>query len=63
MGQSVDDGRIISAPLPAAERAAVAEAEGRMAYKQAACRACGTPVESWDLDGRTAYACPSCQPR
>lgn len=62
MGQSVDDGRIISAPLPAAERATVAEAEGRMVYKQAACRACGTQVESWDLDGRTAYACPGCQP-
>ena len=63
MRQSVDDGRIISAPLPAAERATVAEADGRMVYKQAVCRACATPVESWTLDGRTAYACPTCQPR
>jgi endonuclease VIII len=63
MAQSVDDGRIISAPLPAAERATVAEADGRMVYKQAACRACGTPVETWELAGRTAYACPRCQPR
>ena len=63
MGQSVDDGRIISAPLPAPERATVAEAEGRMVYKQAACRACATPVEAWDLAGRVAYACPRCQPR
>ena len=63
MGQSVDDGRIISAPLPAAERATVAEASGRMVYRQAACRACGTPVETWDLAGRVAYACPTCQPR
>ncbi len=63
MRQSVDDGRIISAPLPAAERATVPEAEGRMVYKQYRCRACGTAVESWDLAGRTAYACLSCQPR
>jgi endonuclease-8 len=63
MAQSVDDGRIISAPLAAAERATVAEADGRMVYKQAACRACGTPVETWELAGRTAYACPRCQPR
>jgi endonuclease-8 len=63
MRQSVDDGRIISAPLPAADRATVAEAEGRMVYKQAACRACATPVETWSVDGRTAYACPTCQPR
>ena len=63
MGQSVDDGRIISVPLAAAERATVAEADGRMVYKQAACRACGTPVETWDVAGRAAYACPTCQPR
>ena len=63
MGQSVEDGRIISAPLPAPDRATVAEADGRMVYKQAACRACGTPVETWELAGRTAYACPACQPR
>jgi formamidopyrimidine-DNA glycosylase len=63
MGQSVDEGRIISAPLPAAERATVAEADGRMVCKQAGCRACGTPVETWDLAGRVGYACPRCQPR
>ena len=63
MAQSVENGRIISAPLPAAERATVAEADGRMVYKQAACRVCGTPVETSELAGRTAYACPRCQPR
>ena len=63
MRQSVEDGRIISVPLPAAERATVAEADGRMVYKQAACRACAAPVETWQLAGRTAYACPTCQPR
>jgi endonuclease VIII len=61
MVQSVEDGRIVSVPAPAPERAALAEAEARMVYKQAACRACGTPVETWDLAGRTAYACPNCQ--
>ena len=63
MRQSVDDGRIISVSLPATERATLAEADGRMVYQQAACRACGTPVETWDLAGRAAYACPTCQPR
>lgn len=63
MRQSVDDGRIVSVPLPAAERVTVAEADGRMVYKQAACRACATPVETWTVDGRIAYACPTCQPR
>ncbi len=48
MGRSVDDGSI----LP----------DGRTVYKQATCRACGTPIESWPLAGRTAYACPRCQP-
>jgi endonuclease-8 len=63
MRQAVDDGRIITAPLPAAERATVAESDGRMVYKQSHCRRCATPVESWTMDGRTAYACPNCQPR
>lgn len=63
MRQSVGDARIISVALPAAERATVAEADGRMVYKQAACRACATPVDTWTTDGRTAYACPKCQPR
>jgi endonuclease VIII len=48
MARSADEGQI----LP----------DGRMVYKQPACRACGTPVQSWSLAGRTAYACPRCQP-
>ena len=31
-------------------------------YKQDACRRCGTPIRRWDLAGRWAYACESCQP-
>ena len=49
MARSVDDGQI----LP----------EARTVYKQLACAACGTAVESWTLAGRTAYACPRCQPQ
>ncbi|MDP1878488.1 MAG: zinc finger domain-containing protein, partial [Actinomycetota bacterium] len=26
------------------------------------CLACGTPVASADLNGRTLYWCPECQP-
>jgi endonuclease-8 len=48
MRQSVEDALI----LP----------DGRSVYKEATCRACGTPVQSWALAGRTAYACPRCQP-
>ncbi|MEX0869237.1 MAG: DNA-formamidopyrimidine glycosylase family protein [Nitriliruptoraceae bacterium] len=32
-------------------------------YRQEHCRRCGTPVRRWDLAGRWAYACESCQPR
>ena len=35
---------------------------GRTVYKQDTCRTCGTPVRRWDLAGRWAYACPTCQP-
>lgn len=37
------------------------EGQGRRVYEQESCAACGTSVESWELSGRTAYACPSCQ--
>lgn len=32
-------------------------------YKRDACRRCGTPIRRWDLSGRWAYACETCQPR
>jgi formamidopyrimidine-DNA glycosylase len=35
----------------------------RLVCRQAACRACGSLVETWVLAGRVAYACPACQPR
>ena len=31
-------------------------------YKQDTCRRCGTEIRRWDLNGRWAYACESCQP-
>jgi endonuclease VIII len=30
-------------------------------YKREACRRCATPIRRWDLAGRWAYACESCQ--
>lgn len=62
MSQAVEDGRILTAPLHA-ERATIDENEARMVYKQERCRACGTPVETETIGGRTSYACPSDQPR
>ena len=37
-------------------------ANGRYVYRQDACLRCGTPVRRWDLSGRWAYACETCQP-
>ncbi len=31
-------------------------------YKQDRCRRCGTEIRRWDLAGRWAYACETCQP-
>ena len=32
-------------------------------YGQRMCAHCGSPIRVWDLAGRTAYACETCQPR
>jgi endonuclease VIII len=31
-------------------------------YKKDQCMRCETPIDRWDLAGRWAYACPTCQP-
>jgi endonuclease-8 len=63
MAQGVEDGRIITVDVPdGGDRQAVPEAESRRVYKQAACYDCGTPVVTTTVNGRTAYACPHCQP-
>jgi formamidopyrimidine-DNA glycosylase len=50
MRRAVEDGRIVTRPP-----------EGRAVYKQERCADCGAEVHSYDLQGRTAYACPACQ--
>ena len=63
MAQGVADGRIITVDVPAGQdRLAVPEAESRRVYKRTACADCGTPVVTTTVNGRTAYACPRCQP-
>ena len=42
-------------------RSKVRSKEAVHVYKREACRACDTPVARWDLAGRWAYACPTCQ--
>jgi endonuclease-8 len=32
-------------------------------YGQRFCAHCGSPIRQWDLAGRVAYACETCQPR
>ena len=34
----------------------------RYIYNQSMCGRCGDHIKSWDIAGRTAYACPTCQP-
>ena len=46
MRRAVDDNQIVT----------------RMVYKQPHCRRCETPVIISTVGGRTAYACPTCQP-
>ena len=31
-------------------------------YNHESCGRCGSAIRSWDMSGRTAYACPTCQP-
>lgn len=59
MRRAVDDNRIITAPEATVD---VSETDARMVYKQQACRRCGTAVDTSTIGGRTAYACPVCQP-
>jgi endonuclease-8 len=63
MAQGVADGRIITVDVPdGLDRLDVPEAVSRRVYKRDACADCGTPVATSTVQGRTAYACPSCQP-
>jgi endonuclease-8 len=62
MRRGVTEGRIITVRRPGKATDTLPEREGRYVYKQERCLRCGTPVESWALAGRTAYACPHDQP-
>jgi endonuclease-8 len=43
-------------------RSSIKRREALWVYKQDRCRRCGTEVRRWDLAGRWAYACETCQP-
>ncbi len=63
LARGMEDGRIITVDVPAGEdRLAVPEALARRVYKRDTCADCGTPVDTTTVQGRTAYACPRCQP-
>ena len=53
-------GRIVTVDGPGSDD--LPESEARYVYKQERCRRCGTPIETADLAGRTAYWCPRDQP-
>ncbi len=43
-------------------RSRIGRREALWVYKQERCRRCGSEVRRWDLSGRWAYACETCQP-
>lgn len=63
MEKALAEGRILPAVPPGADPATVPEIETRRVYKRERCGACGGPVETAEVGGRTSYACPRCQPR
>jgi endonuclease VIII len=67
--QGVIDARIITVSKPeiatyfGKSRSALAGKEAVYVYKRDRCLRCETDVRRWDLAGRWAYACETCQPR
>jgi endonuclease VIII len=43
-------------------RSRITRSDATYVYKQEVCRRCGSPIRRWDLAGRWAYACETCQP-
>ena len=63
MRRATAEGRIITVDAAdGVDRESIPEHDGRHVYKQERCRRCGHDVRAWDLGGRTAYACETCQP-
>lgn len=64
--QGVEDRRIIT--VHASERAdtngthTIGPEDAFYIYKRDFCRRCGTPIRTWQLGARRAYACEHCQP-
>jgi endonuclease VIII len=56
---TVDDRELADAGV---ERRRLRSKEAVYVYKQHRCRRCETEVDRYDLAGRWAYACPTCQP-
>jgi len=57
-------GRIVTmdpTEVGAATRGRIRDADRTYVYKQETCRRCRSPIRRWDLAGRWAYACESCQ--
>ena len=61
MRRAVDEYRIVTVP-ETSDGERLPEHQSRMVYKQQSCRRCGTVVVTPTIGGRTAYACPLCQP-
>src|SRR4051812_2294690 len=61
--QAMKDRRIVTVAPAELERpkSKLRRGEGRYVYKQEHCRRCLREVRRWDLAGRWAYACESCQ--
>ena len=66
--QGVTDNRIITVTRPeiteyfGKTRSRIAGKEAVYVYKRERCLRCQSEINRWDLAGRWAYACPTCQP-
>ena len=62
--QAMKDRRIITVAPEELDRpkSRLGRLEGRYVYRREECHRCRTPVRRWDLAGRWAYACETCQP-
>lgn len=61
----VKSGRIITVDrqeLGLAPGQRIPNRDGRYAYKRRACLRCGTEIERMEIQNRTSYHCPTCQP-
>lgn len=64
--QGVKDGRIVTVSrddLGLSRGQRIPRREATYAYKRDTCLRCGTPIERLDIQNRTSYHCPTCQPR